>query len=65
MPDDETAAVLASEGHRSANCVDKVLPLTVQQIRGGAGIKLAARLNIPANWLYVQIRRERLPGTKS
>ena len=79
MPDGEIAAVLTSEGHRSANCVDKVLPITVQQIRRGAGIKvtaqrnrwahdprllsapeLAARLNIPVNWLYVQIRQKRL-----
>jgi hypothetical protein len=79
MPDDEIAVVLTSEGHRSANCVDKVLPITVQQIRRGAGIKvaaqrnrwahdphqlsapeLAARLNIPVNWLYVQIRQKRL-----
>jgi hypothetical protein len=79
MPDDEIAAVLTCEGHRSANCVDKVPLVTVQQIRRGAGIKmaaqrnrwthdprllsapeLAARLNIPVNWLYVQIRQKRL-----
>jgi len=79
MPDDEIAAVLTTEGHRSAKCVDKVLPITVQQIRRGAGIKataqrtrwahrphllsppqLAKRLNIPVNWLYVQIRQKRL-----
>jgi DNA invertase Pin-like site-specific DNA recombinase len=79
MPDDETATVLTREGHRSPNCADKVLPITVQRIRLGAGIKvtaqrtrwshgssslsaneLAAQLNIPVNWLYVQIRQMRL-----
>jgi len=79
MPDDEIAAVLTSEGHRSAYCPDKVPLITVQQIRRGAGFKpsaprnrwthdtrpltapeLAARLNIPVNWLYVQIRQKRL-----
>jgi Recombinase zinc beta ribbon domain len=78
-PDDEIAAVLTSEGHRSPNCENKVLPITVQRIRRGAGIKvteqrnrwihdssllsapeLAARLDIPVNWLYVQIRQKRL-----
>lgn len=79
MPDDEIAAVLTAEGHRSPNCAEKVLPITVQRVRLGAGIKmatqrnrwshassflsapeLAARLNIPVNWLYVQIRHKRL-----
>jgi DNA invertase Pin-like site-specific DNA recombinase len=79
MPDDEIAAVLTGEGHRSPNCAEKVLPITVQRIRLGAGIRvtvqrnrwshdpgllsapeLAARLNIPVNWLYVQIRQKRL-----
>ncbi|TIL83155.1 MAG: recombinase family protein [Mesorhizobium sp.] len=79
MPDDEIATVLTGEGHRSPNCAEKVLPITVQRIRLGAGIKmtaqrnrwshvssllsapeLAARLNIPVNWLYVQIRYKRL-----
>jgi hypothetical protein len=77
--DDETAAVLTSEGYRSPNCAEKVLPITVQRIRLGAGIKvtaqrkrwahdssslsaneLAAKLNIPVNWIYVQIRQMRL-----
>jgi hypothetical protein len=39
MHDDEIAAVLTSEGHRSPNCADKVLPITVQRIRLGAGLK--------------------------
>jgi DNA invertase Pin-like site-specific DNA recombinase len=39
MHDDEIAAVLTSEGHRSPNCPDKVLPITVQRIRLGAGLK--------------------------
>ena len=79
MPDDEIAAVLTREGHRSPNCAEKVLPITVQQLRLGAGIKvtaqrnrwshdasllsapeLAIKLNIPVNWLYVQIRQKRL-----
>ncbi|HVI91240.1 MAG TPA: recombinase family protein [Dongiaceae bacterium] len=79
MPDDEIAAVLTAEGHRSPNCAEKVLPITVQRVRLGAGIKmttqrnrwshassllsapeLAARLSIPVNWLYVQIRHKRL-----
>jgi DNA invertase Pin-like site-specific DNA recombinase len=79
MPDDEIAAVLTEEGHRSPNCESSVLPVTVQRIRRSAGIRvreprrrwshditllsapeLAARLNIPVNWLYVQIRQGRL-----
>jgi DNA invertase Pin-like site-specific DNA recombinase len=78
-PDDEIAAVLTAEGHRSPNCADKVLPITVQRLRLGAGIKqttqrtrwhhnpdrlspieMAAKLNIPVNWLYVQIKQNRL-----
>ncbi len=79
IPDDEIAALLSSEGHRSPNCADRVLPITVQRLRLGAGIKVstqrtrwdhdrsflsatevAAKLRIPVNWLYVQIRRKRL-----
>jgi hypothetical protein len=79
MPDAEIATVLTSEGHRSPNCQDKVLPITVQRIRHAARIppgeprtrwshdasslsapELASRLNIPVNWLYVQIRQKRL-----
>lgn len=79
MHDDEIAAVLTNEGHRSPDCADKVLPITVQRIRLGAGLKLveqrtrwrhpanvltarelAGVLNIPVNWLYVQIRQGRL-----
>jgi hypothetical protein len=78
-PDDEIASILSGEGHRSPNCENRVLPITVAQIRRGAGIKvteprnrwahgssllsapeLAARLDIPVNWLYVQIRQKRL-----
>jgi len=77
--DDEIAAILSSEGHRSPNCADRVLPITVQRLRLAAGIKVSAqrtrwdhdrtllsatevadRLNIPVNWLYVQIRKGRL-----
>ena len=76
VPDDEIAAVLTGEGHHSLTCAEKVLPITVQRLRLGAGIKvakqrtrwrhapellsaneLAARLNIPVNWIYVQIRK--------
>lgn len=79
MPDDEIAAVLTGEGHRSPNHIGAVLPVTVQRIRLDAGIKataprnrwchnantlsatdLAAKLGIPVNWLYVQIRQKRL-----
>jgi DNA invertase Pin-like site-specific DNA recombinase len=79
IPDEEIAAVLTGEGHRSPNCENMVLPITVAQIRRGAGIpvterrtrwsheisrlsppELASRLNIPVNWIYVQIRQKRL-----
>ena len=79
MPDDEIAAILTSEGHRSPHSPDRVFPITVQRIRLAAGIKmavqrnrwhhdrsllsandLAAKLGIPVNWLYVQIRKKRL-----
>jgi DNA invertase Pin-like site-specific DNA recombinase len=39
MHDDEIAAILTREGHRSPNCADKVLPITVQRIRYRAGLK--------------------------
>lgn len=39
MHDDEIAAILTSEGHRSPNCADKVMPITVQRIRLRAGVK--------------------------
>ena len=79
IPDNDIAAALTREGHRSPTCENMVLPITVGQIRRGAGIRvieqrtrwthdtswlsalqLAARLNIPVNWIYVQIRRKRL-----
>ena len=79
IPDEEIAVTLTAEGHRSPNCLDRVLQITVQRIRLAAGIKvrnqrtrwehassvlsanqLAARLEIPVNWLYVQIRAGRL-----
>lgn len=77
--DDEIARLLTSEGHRSPDSPDKVLPITVQRIRLAAGVKVgvqrdrwrhdpgfltanevAAKLGIPVNWLYVQIRKRRL-----
>jgi hypothetical protein len=79
ISDDEIASTLTGEGHRSPNCENMVLPITVGQIRRGAGIRvterrtrwshdtgllsapqLAVRLNIPVNWIYVQIRHKRL-----
>lgn len=79
ISDDNIAAALTVEGHRSPNCEDKVLSITVARIRRGAGVpvteprsrwshtacqlsapQLAARLNIPVNWIYVQIRQRRL-----
>jgi DNA invertase Pin-like site-specific DNA recombinase len=79
IPDGEIAAALTREGHRSPNCEDRVLPITVGRIRRGAGVpvterrtrwshdttwlsapQLAVRLNIPVNWIYVQIRQKRL-----
>ena len=79
MPDVEIATVLTGEGHRSPNCEEKVLPITVQRIRHASGIQvskprsrwshapssltapeLAAKLSIPVNWFYVQIRQKRL-----
>jgi len=41
MPDDEIAAILTDEGHRSPDCADKVFPVTVRRIRMAAGIKVA------------------------
>ena len=79
LPDDEIAATLTDDGHRSPSCESMVLPITVGQIRRRAGIRvteprsrwsheiallsapqLAIRLNIPVNWIYVQIREKRL-----
>lgn len=79
IPDKDIAITLTDEGHRSPNCLDRVLQITVQRIRLAAGMKvrkqrtrwehppgilsaneLAARLGIPVNWLYVQIRAGRL-----
>ncbi len=79
VPDDEISTALTADGHRSPDCTEKVLPITVQRIRLGAGMKvikqrtrwahppevitanaLAAKLGIPVNWLYVQIRAGRL-----
>ena len=80
MHDDEIAAVLTNEEHRSPNDSGKVLPNTILRIRMRAGVKglveqrtrwrhsagllsaneVAAVLEIPVNWIYVQIRRGRL-----
>ncbi len=77
--DDEIAALLTREGHRSPTCADKVLPVTVARLRRNAALKvttqrtrwdheasflsppqMAVKLNIPVNWIYVQIRKSRL-----
>ena len=79
VPDEEIAATLTGEGHRSPTQENVVLPITVGRIRRGAGVQIterrtrwshdksllsapqiAARLNIPVNWIYVQIRQKRL-----
>ena len=41
MHDDEIAALLTEVGHRSPNCAEKVLPITVQRIRLHAGVRQA------------------------
>jgi len=43
MHDDEIAAMLTSEGHRSPSHLNKVLPTTIQRIRQDAGIKIATQ----------------------
>ena len=43
IPDTEIAAVPTGEGHRSPNCENMVLPITVSQIRRGAGIEVTDR----------------------
>lgn len=40
MYDDQIAALLTSEGHRSPNSESKVLPITVQRIRRAAGMQV-------------------------
>lgn len=45
MPDDAIATVLTWEGHHSPNCADKVLPITVQRTRLGAGIRMTKQRN--------------------
>lgn len=41
ISDCDIAAILTADGHRSPNCTDRVLPITVQRIRLGAGIKVS------------------------
>ncbi len=40
MPDDEIAAALTREGHRSPRCPDRVLPATVLRLRLAAGLRV-------------------------
>ena len=77
--DDEIAAILTRDGHRSPSSPDGVRPITVQRVRLVAGLRMAtprtrwcheagrlgvtamaARMGIPAKWLYVQIRAGRI-----
>ena len=63
MPDDEIAATLTHEGHRSPTCPDRVLPVTVQRIRLAAGVKVKAqrtRWCHPPGLLGVTAMAERL-----
>jgi DNA invertase Pin-like site-specific DNA recombinase len=43
VPDEEIAATLTAEGHRSPTCPDQVLPITVQRLRHQSGLKTKAR----------------------
>jgi DNA invertase Pin-like site-specific DNA recombinase len=71
VPDDDIAAILTREGHRSPSRAEMVLPITVAQLprqrtrwdHAGSLLsapELAAKLEIPVNWFYVQIRKRRL-----
>lgn len=62
-PDDEIAAVLTREGHRSPRCPDRVLPVTVQHIRLAAGLRTRAqrtRWHHAPGWLGVTAMAERM-----
>ena len=43
MYDDQIAAVLTSEGHRSLNSEDRVLPITVRRIRHAGGVAITKK----------------------
>lgn len=63
MPDDEIAATLTREGHRSPRCPDRVLPVTVQGVRLAAGVKAKAqrtRWRRPPGVLGVTAMAERM-----
>ena len=49
VPDDEIAAILTQEGHRSPHCTDKVLPITVGRLRRAAAIKVTTQRN---RWVH-------------
>ncbi|MFC7698321.1 hypothetical protein ACFQX9_16605 [Bradyrhizobium sp. GCM10028915] len=49
VPDDEIAAILTQEGHRSPHCADKVLPITVGRLRRAAAIKVTTQRN---RWVH-------------
>lgn len=54
VPDAEIAAALTREGHRSPNCEDRVLPITVGRIRRGAGVPVTeqrTRWSHDTSWL--------------
>ena len=63
MPDDEIAATLTREGHRSPTCPERVLPVTVQRIRLAAGLRVKAqqtRWRHPPGILGVTAMAERM-----
>jgi len=63
MPDDEIAATLTREGHRSPTDPDRVLAITVQRIRLAAGLKMNAqrtRWRHPPGLLGITAMAERM-----
>lgn len=63
MPDDEIAATLTREGHRSPTDPDRVLSITVQRIRLAAGLKMKAqrtRWRHPPGLLGITAMAERM-----
>lgn len=63
VPDDEIAAILTEEGHRSPRCPTRVRPITVQRIRLEAGLKMRTqrtRWHHAPGLLGVAIMAERL-----
>jgi DNA invertase Pin-like site-specific DNA recombinase len=62
-PDDEIAAVLTREGHRSPHCTDRVMPVTVQRIRLAAGLRIKTprtRWRCKPGWIGINAMAERM-----